>query len=114
MKNIFPDFDFALLDSPDFKEDSVREELILPMLKTLGYSATGTNKIVRSKNVSHPFVQTGSGKHQLTSIPDYLFEVDGKYAWVLDAKAPNEDLKTGKNVEQTYFYAIHPDIRVDY
>ncbi len=108
----FQKFDFSLLDSPDFKEDSVREELILPMLKELGYSAQGENKIHRSKSVSHPFVQTGSGKHKLTSIPDYLLEVFGKYAWVLDAKAPNEDIKTGKNVEQTYFYAIHPEIRV--
>ncbi len=57
-------------------------------------------------------MQTGSGRHKLTSIPDYLLEVFGKYAWVLDAKAPNEDIKTGKNVEQTYFYAIHPEIRV--
>lgn len=111
-ENLYQNFDFTLLDSPDFKEDSVREELILPMLKTLGFSATGENKIHRSKSVSHPFVQTGSGKHQLTSIPDYLLEVSGKYAWVLDAKAPNEDIKTGKNVEQTYFYAIHPEIRV--
>ncbi|MGI8641002.1 MAG: hypothetical protein ACR2MG_13795 [Pyrinomonadaceae bacterium] len=43
-ENLFQSFDFTLLDSPDFKEDSVREELILPMLKTLGYSATGENK----------------------------------------------------------------------
>lgn len=113
-ETLFPNFDFSLLDSPDFKEDSVREELILPILKSLGYSATGVNKIHRSKTVSHPFVQTGSGRHQLTSIPDYLFEAAGKYAWVLDAKAPTEEIKTGKNVEQTYFYAIHPDIRVDY
>ena len=111
-ENLYQNFDFSLLDSPDFKEDSVREELILPMLKELGYSAQGENKIHRSKSVSHPFVQTGSGKHKLTSIPDYLLEVFGKYAWVLDAKAPNEDIKTGKNVEQTYFYAIHPEIRV--
>lgn len=114
MENIFSDFDFSSLDSMEFKEDSVREDLIMPMLKELGYSSQSENKIIRSKSVSHPFVQTGSGKHQLTSIPDYLFEVGGKYAWVLDAKAPNEDIKTGKNVEQTYFYAIHPEIRVDY
>ncbi len=114
MKEIFPDFDFSLLDSSDFKEDSVREDLIMPILKDLGYSSQGENKIIRSKAVSHPFVQTGSGKHKLTSIPDYLFEIGGKYAWVLDAKAPDEDIKTGKNVEQTYFYAIHPEIRVEY
>ena len=111
-KHLFFDFDFSTLDSPDFKEDSVREDLIMPMLKELGYSSQTENKIIRSKSVKHKFVQTGSGKQKLTSIPDYLLEVSGKYAWVLDAKSPNEDIKTGKNVEQTYFYAIHPDIRV--
>ena len=112
MNNIFSNFVFSSLDSSDFKENSVREDLIMPMLKELGYSSQSENKIIRSKSVKHKFVQTGSGKHKLTSVPDYLLEVGGKYAWVLDAKAPNEDIKTGKNVEQTYFYAIHSDIRV--
>lgn len=111
-ENIFSDFDFSLLDSPDFKEDSVREELILPLLKNLGYSSHGENKIIRSKKVKHPFVSVGAKEVPLTNFPDYLLEVSGKYAWVLDAKAPNEDIKTGKNAEQTYFYAIHPEIRV--
>jgi 16S rRNA G966 N2-methylase RsmD len=110
--SLFSDFDFSSLDSPNFKEDSVREDLIMPLLKELGYSSQSENKIIRSKSVRHKFVQTGSGKHKLNSVPDYLLEVGGKYAWVLDAKAPNEDIKTGKNVEQTYFYAIHPEIRV--
>lgn len=111
--NLFKGFDFSSLDSSDFKEDSVRELMILPIFKELGYPTVGESRIHRSKSVSHPFVQTGSGKHSLTSIPDYLLEVDGKYAWVLDAKSPSEDIKSGKNVEQAYFYAIHPEIRVN-
>lgn len=113
-EDIFSDFDFTLLDSPDFKEDSVREELILPMLRKLGYASHGENKIIRSKKVKHPFVSVGSKELPLTNFPDYLLEINKKYAWVLDAKSPNEDIKTGKNVEQTYFYAIHPEIRVDF
>ena len=114
MKNnsLFQNFDFTALDSDGFKEDSVREELILPILKALGYEAHGENKIHRSKTVTHPFVKVGSKKRELKNYPDYLLEVAGKYAWVLDAKAPNEEIKTGGNVEQTYFYAIHPEIRV--
>ncbi|HVS80957.1 MAG TPA: DNA methyltransferase [Pyrinomonadaceae bacterium] len=38
--------------------------------------------------------------------------MDGKYAWTIDAKGPDEEIKAGANVEQTYFYAIHPDVRV--
>ena len=113
-ESILADFDFSLLDSPDFKEDSVREELILPILKELGYSTKGENKIIRSKAVTHPFIKVGSKKRELKNYPDYLLEVAGKYAWVLDAKAPDEEIKTGENVEQAYFYAIHQEIRVNH
>lgn len=114
MKDIFRDFDFDLLNNPDFKEDSVREELILPILKALGYLPNGTNKIIRSKKLSHPFVSTGSKEIPLTNFPDYLFEVDGKYAWALDAKGTEEEIRTGDNRQQAYFYAIHPEINVQY
>ena len=114
MENIFRDFDFELLKSPDFKEDSVREELIVPILKALGYSAHGEKKIIRSKKLRHPFVSTGSKAVSLTNFPDYLFEVGGKFAWVLDAKGPDEEIRTGDNRQQTYFYAIHPEIDVKY
>lgn len=111
--NLFNDFDFQLLNSEEFKEDAVREELINPILKLLGYKAYGHNRIIYSKTLSHPFVKIGSQKRQINIIPDYLFEVNGKYAWVLDAKAPNENILSGDNIEQVYSYAIHPDIQVE-
>jgi len=111
-ETFYQNFDFSILNSSGFKEDSVREELIVPLLKKLGYKVNGENKIHRSKTVTHPFVKVGTKKRELKNYPDYLLEVAGKYAWVLDAKAPNEEIKTGGNVEQTFFYAIHPEIRV--
>jgi hypothetical protein len=72
MENLFSDFDFELLKSPEFKEDSVREELILPILKALGYSVHGQYKIIRSKKLRHPFVSVGSKEVPLTNFPDYL------------------------------------------
>ena len=113
-ENIFKDFDFDLLNSDEFKEDSVREELIYPIIKQLGYKASGKNRIIRSKALDHPFVKIGSGKRQIKNFPDYLFEVNGKYTWVMDAKDPNQEIKTGENREQAYFYAIHPNINVNY
>ena len=83
--DLFDTFDFSLLASPDFKEDSVREELILPILHALGYTAGGLNRIVRSKSVVHPFVNIGSKKHKITIIPDYLLAAENKPAWILEA-----------------------------
>lgn len=78
----------------------------------LGYAASGPNRILRSKGLEHPFLTTGSKKKPITLIPDYLLTVDGNFTFVLDAKAPNEEIKTGNNVEQVYSYAVHPEIRV--
>lgn len=113
MTELYKDFDFSALNDPDFEESSVREEIISPLLKSLNYKAFGKNKILREKGITHPFVQTGSMKREIINFPDYLLQVDGKYKWVLDAKKPNEGVKTGKNKEQAYFYAIHPEIRVN-
>lgn len=114
MTNIFDDFDFNLLNESEFKEDSVREEIITPILKELGYSSSGHNKIVRSKSLIHPFVQIGTVKRKINIIPDYLLQVDGENVFILDAKAPSENILNGKNVEQAFSYAIHRDIRVSF
>ncbi|MGH9403934.1 MAG: DNA methyltransferase [Terriglobia bacterium] len=106
-------FDFTLLDSHGFKEDSVREEIIHPLLSALGYAASGPNRIIRSKGLEHPFLTVGSKKKPVTLIPDYLLTVDGNFTFVLDAKAPDDEIKTGHNVEQVYSYAVHPEIRVE-
>jgi hypothetical protein len=76
MVNIFSNIDFSSLkNNIDFKEDSVREVIILPLLKTL-----------------------------------YLLKIENNYAWVLDAKAPNENIKDGEHIEQVYNYASHPEV----
>ncbi|MDH1107118.1 type I restriction enzyme HsdR N-terminal domain-containing protein [Pseudomonas otitidis] len=105
-------FDLQVLNDPDFKEDSVREEIIFPILKALGYGAARPHKIIRSKGLVHPFVSIGSARKNITCIPDYLIEVECRYAWVLEAKGPNENILSGKHVEQAYSYAIHSEIRV--
>ncbi|MDR1653410.1 MAG: hypothetical protein LBS01_07175 [Prevotellaceae bacterium] len=51
-QGIFANIDFkAIAQNPDFKEDSVRAVIILPVLKALGYTE---NNIVRSKTLNHP------------------------------------------------------------
>ncbi|NJM12997.1 MAG: DNA methylase [Synechococcaceae cyanobacterium SM1_2_3] len=104
-------FDLNYLNSPEFKEDSVREVLILPLLQALGYEQS---QIVRSKALKHPFLKVGSKKSPVTLVPDYLLKVEESYAWVLDAKAPKEEIKAGDHVEQIYSYSIHPEIRAKF
>ena len=73
--NILSGFDFKLLDDPDFKEDAVREEIIVPIIKGLGYSHSKPYKTIRSKRLLHPFVSIGSARKNIYIVPDYLFEI---------------------------------------
>lgn len=111
---LFKDFNFSLLDDPRFKEESVREELIGPLIKDLGYSNSGDTQVIRNHGLKHPFVSIGSSRKNVTIIPDYLMQVNEKPAWILEAKSPTEQITDTKHIEQAYSYAIHPEIRVNY
>ena len=111
-KQLFGELDLAKIkDDKNFKEDSVREVIILPILKELGYQQPN---IIRSKSLQHPYLKIGSKKRPITLIPDYSLKVEGNFAWVLDAKSPIEKITSGDNVEQVYSYATHPEIRCVY
>lgn len=101
----------TLTENPDFKEDSVREVIILPILKELGYQQSN---IIRSKTLEHPFLRIGSKKIPIKLIPDYSLKVADNFAWVLDAKSPDKKVNDPDNVEQVYSYASHPEIRSTY
>jgi hypothetical protein len=108
---ILDNFDFSILESPEFLEDSVREEILTPILHKLGYSATGENRIARSKSLTHPYVYIGTQARKINIIPDYILHVAGKPAIIIDAKAPKENIISGPNVEQAYSYSIHKEVR---
>ncbi|MGB3208093.1 MAG: DNA methyltransferase [Crinalium sp.] len=111
-RELFGNINFQSLNrNPDFKEDSVREIIILPIIKALGYEQ---ENIVRSKTLQHQFLKIGSKKRPINLIPDYILKVENSFAWVLDAKAPSENIRNGDNVEQVYSYATHPEIRSNY
>ncbi|MES2429380.1 MAG: restriction endonuclease [Bacteroidota bacterium] len=111
---LFKDFNFSLLDDPRFKEESVREELLAPLIKDLGYTNSGNTQVIRNHGLKHPFVSIGSSRKNITVIPDYLMQVSEKPAWILEAKSPFEQITDTKHIEQAYSYAIHPEIRVNY
>lgn len=108
---MFDAFDFKLLDDPDFKEDAVREEIIGPLLKRLGYKPSGETRVVRSKSLAHPFVRIGTRKHPVTIIPDYTLWHGDTALLILDAKSPKEDVLSPDHIQQAYSYAIHPEVR---
>ncbi|MBK7099063.1 MAG: type I restriction enzyme HsdR N-terminal domain-containing protein [Sphingobacteriales bacterium] len=68
-EHLFGELNFhTITENPDFKEESVREVIILPILKELGYAQ---ENIVRSKTLQHPFLKIGSKNRPINLVPDY-------------------------------------------
>lgn len=108
---IFDEINFDNLPN-EFLEDSVREDIITPLLKCLGYSAFDEkNRIIRSPHVEQPYYMRGSIKVPLI-IPDYLLRVNGENAFILEAKKPTVDIASGDPVLQAYSYAVNPQVLV--
>lgn len=110
-KEVFGSLDFRALSDPDFKEDSVREIVILPLLRELGYES---DDIERSVSLAHPFLRVGSRNRPVTLIPDYVLKSNGTRAWVLDAKSPRESVTSSEHIGQAFSYAIHPEINANF
>jgi 16S rRNA G966 N2-methylase RsmD len=111
-QELFGALDFAKIpEDRDFKEASVRADIIDPLLKKLGFTS---ETILREKALQSPFLRTGSTTRPVNLIPDYVLKVAESCAWVLDAKAPNQKVINDENVEQVYIYAMHPEIRSNY
>jgi len=100
-----------VFDDPDFKEDSVREVIIAPMLSKLGYFPTGATKVIRSKTLKHPYIRVGVRNFPVTMIPDYTLLCEDKPVFVLDAKSPKEDVLKEEHIQQAYSYAVHPEVK---
>ena len=109
--NLFTDFDFRALDNPGYSEDSVRQNIVLPILQTLGYGSTGPHQLIQGQGLSNPFVYLGSTQHKVNIIPDYLLRANGSSGFTLGATAPSANIHRGEVVEQAFAYAIHPEIR---
>lgn len=107
-------FDFSALDRTDFGEEGVREEIIAPILRAVGYGATGRHRIGRNVRLEHPYVTIGTTTRKLALIPDYVLYVDERPVLVLDAKRPSEVVDDREHVAQVYSYAINREIRADW
>lgn len=111
---MFENFDKNLLSDPDFKEDSVREVIIVPILSRLGYHPSGENTVARSKTLAQPFIYVGTSRHPVKIIPDYTLLSNDKPVMALDAKSPTESVTSQANIQQAYSYAIHPEIQCEH
>ncbi|MCL2039461.1 MAG: type I restriction enzyme HsdR N-terminal domain-containing protein [Bacteroidetes bacterium] len=108
-QELFGDIDFSAIANDDnFKEASVREFVILPVLNKLGYT---TQDIILEKGIQ---VQSGSKKQRSTIYADYVIKIDDNFVCVIEAKSPQKNINSVDYVEQAFSYSSHDSIRSPY
>lgn len=98
-------------------EADVREEILAPLIRTLGYQ-TGTEfDVIREQSLRYPKVFLGrknlAKDPELRGKADYILEVVRHARWVLEAKAPGVEIDIDA-IEQAWTYANHAEIRAVY
>jgi hypothetical protein len=108
---------FEPLKFEELNESDVREEVIAPLLRALGYRSGTDNNVVREQLLRYPRVFRGRKNPPkdplLRGKADYILEVQGAVRWVIEAKAPDVEIGADE-IEQAWSYANHPEVRAVY
>jgi hypothetical protein len=99
-------------------ETSVREAIVSPLLKKLGYDYYGAEgKILTEKTLRYERTFLGRKNPKkdppLVGRADYICEVNSYGRWVVEVKGPSEELSQDV-VEQAHTYACHPEVGATY
>lgn len=106
-----------IINFQNFNETDVREEILAPLIRTLGYRSGSKHNVVREQSLRYPraFLGRKNAKKDpiLRGKADYILEADSIVRWVIEAKSPDVEIDFD-SVEQAYTYANHPEIRAVY
>ncbi|MDO9066943.1 MAG: type I restriction enzyme HsdR N-terminal domain-containing protein [Deltaproteobacteria bacterium] len=108
---------FEPLQFEELNETDIREEVLAPLVRTLGYRSGTINNVIREQSLRYP--RAFLGRKDVKKDPllrgkaDYILEASGKVRWVIEAKAPDVEIDIDA-IEQAWSYANHAEIRAVY
>lgn len=105
------------MDFTGLNEAGVREEVIAPLLRELGYQSNTEHHVTREWPLRYPYIYLGRKSRKkdqlLCGRADYVLEAGRRVPWVIEAKAATQTISTD-DIEQAYSYANHPEVRAVY
>lgn len=105
------------MDFSQLNETDVREEILAPLIRELGYRSASEHNVLREQSLRYPRVFIGRKEERRDPIlrgkADYILEAGRRVRWVVEAKAPSCALDIDE-VEQAWTYANHPEVRAVY
>lgn len=108
---------FESINFQNLNEADIREEVLAPLVRRLGYRSGSENNVVREQSLRYPRVFLGRKNSKkdpiLRGMADYILEAGSAVRWVIEAKAPDVEIDID-SIEQAYTYANHPEVRAVY
>lgn len=108
---------FEPLKFEELNETDIREEVLAPLVRTLGYRSGTIHNVIREQSLRYPraFLGRKDAKKDplLRGKADYILEANGKVRWVIEAKAPDVEIDID-SIEQAWSYASHAEVRAVY
>jgi hypothetical protein len=108
---------FEPINFEQLNETDVREEILAPLLRRLGYRSGTINNVIREQSLRYPKIFLGrkdpKRDPELRGKADYICEADGKVRWTIEAKSPAIKVAID-DIEQAYSYSNHPEVRAVY
>ncbi|WP_295978905.1 type I restriction enzyme HsdR N-terminal domain-containing protein [uncultured Variovorax sp.] len=107
----FPSYNFDTLNETD-----VREEIIAPLIRHLGYRAGSEHDVLREQTLTYEASQLGRRKPNdppLRGRADYICVAGGRVRWIIEAKGPDQAIDSEAQA-QAWSYANHPEVRAVY
>ncbi len=108
---------FEELNFTNLNETDVREEILAPLVRYLGYRSGTQNDVIREQSLRYPRAFLGRKKPGSDPIlrgkADYILNANNTVRWVIEAKAPDVEIEID-SIEQAYTYANHPEVRAVY
>lgn len=108
---------FEPISFDNLNETDIREEILAPLIRALGYRSGTVHNVIREQSLRYPraFLGRKNSKKDpiLRGIADYILEAELSVRWVVEAKAPDVDIDNDA-IEQAFTYANHPEIRAVY
>ena len=100
-------------DFTNYKEQDIREEVIAPIVKLLGYEKNSDYEVEREESykTNELFIKIGSRERQKL---DYLCNIRKNNFWLIEAKNGESKEISQEQLEQAYFYSIHPKVNCRY
>lgn len=108
---------FEQISFQNLNETDVREEILAPLIRKLGYRSGSDHNVIREQSLRYP--RAFIGRKNLKKDPilrgkaDYILEAGSVVRWVVEAKAPDVEIDID-SIEQAYTYANHPEVRAVY